>query len=214
MLDADRPETTLVHRGAGTFVAQLLHDGSTYLVLGIEHILGGIDHLLFVLGLVVIVGFEHRLFWTITAFTLAHSITLACSVLGVLALPQGPVEAVIALSILLLAVELSRGDERASLTRRAPAFVAFVFGLLHGFGFAGALRDIGLPEGQVPVSLAAFNIGVEIGQLGVVAIAWLVALALRRVDASTRARLTTLFTYALGCGAAYWAIERSLALFR
>ena len=137
-----------------------------YTKLGIEHILIGIDHLLFVLGLLLLVNGFRLLIQTITAFTLAHSITLALSALDLVHIPQAPVEAVIALSIVFLAREylmVLRGQD--SLTARYPWIVAFSFGLLHGFGFAGVLQEIGLPQQDVPLALLTFNLGVEIGQL-------------------------------------------------
>ena len=177
-----------------------------YLGIGVEHIMLGFDHVLFVLGLLFLVGFERKLVWTITAFTLAHSLTLACSVLDILRLPIAPVEAVIALSILLVTAEAC--DDRPTLTRRAPWAVAFAFGLLHGFGFAGALREIGLPEAQLGLSLFAFNLGVELGQLAIVALCLVVArLLARRSEWATKLRGPAL--YVMGIVAAYWAIERS-----
>lgn len=183
---------------------QLLRD---YVALGVEHILLGFDHLLFVLALVLLVPSPASLLWTVTAFTLAHSITLACATLELLALPSPPVEAGIALSIVLLAHELALPEhERDTLTWRAPWLVAFGFGLLHGFGFAGALAEVGLPSAHVPLALLAFNLGVELGQLGVVALV-LVALALlRRVHARGR----MLVVYGIGSLAAAWLIDRVL----
>ena len=143
-----------------------------YVVLGVEHILTGIDHLLFVAGLLFLVGFRRRLIGTITAFTLAHSITLACSAFGWITLRSPPVEASIALSILLVASEALR--ERDTLARRLPALVSFLFGLVHGLGFAGALKDIGLPQRHLPLALLCFNVGVEIGQLLMVSVAFAV----------------------------------------
>ena len=151
-----------------------------YTILGIQHILTGYDHLLFVAGLLFLVGFQRRLIGTITAFTLAHSITLACSVFGLITLRSAPVEASIALSILLVASEALR--ERDTLARRLPALVSFLFGLVHGLGFAGALKDIGLPQSHLPLALFTFNVGVEIGQLLTV----LVAFALVRLPAPQR----------------------------
>lgn len=181
---------------------------AAYLGLGVEHILLGWDHLLFVLGLVMLVGFRRRLLWTITGFTIAHSITLACSVLGLFALPQAPVEAVIALSIVLLAVEIADGDD--SLTRRIPSVVAFAFGLLHGFGFSGALSEIGLPPDQIPLALLGFNLGVEVGQ-GVAILAAFAAwqLAGRRLAGP---RATRVVAYAMGTIASFWAISRIVDL--
>ena len=138
----------------------------TYLGLGVEHILLGFDHLLFVLALLVLVRGGKRIVLTVTAFTVAHSITLVAATLGWVALPGAPVEATIALSIVFLAREIAmvwRGH--ASLTERMPWLVAFVFGLLHGLGFAGALAEIGLPQNAIPLALLCFNVGVEVGQL-------------------------------------------------
>jgi hydrogenase/urease accessory protein HupE len=138
----------------------------TYLALGIEHILLGIDHLLFVLALLILVTGWRRLVWTITAFTAAHSITLAAATLGFVRVAPGPVEAVIALSIVFVAMEIVRTRQgRPGVTESRPWIVAFAFGLLHGFGFAGALARIGLPENDIPIALLFFNVGVEAGQL-------------------------------------------------
>ncbi|HVJ20737.1 MAG TPA: HupE/UreJ family protein, partial [Polyangiaceae bacterium] len=178
--------------------------------LGVEHILGGLDHLLFVLGLVLLVGFRRQLVVTVTAFTLAHSVTLATAVLGVARVPQAPVEAVIALSILLLAVECSKRED--SLARRTPWAVALSFGLLHGFGFAGALSDVGLPSDHVTLALLCFNAGVEFGQFGVIAVAYALArLAAPRLPGVVRLERAAL--YAMGALAAFWSIERTLAAF-
>src|SRR6185369_11818000 len=141
-----------------------------YVGLGIQHILGGIDHLLFVVGLLFLVGFRRQLIGTISAFTLAHSLTLACSVFGWITLRPAPVEATIAMSIVLVACEALR--ERETLARRMPALVSFLFGLVHGLGFAGALKNIGLPQSHLPLALLSFNVGVEIGQLLMVALAF------------------------------------------
>jgi hypothetical protein len=179
-----------------------------YVVLGVEHILGGIDHLLFVAGLLFLVGFERRLIGTITAFTLAHSLTLASSVFGWIALRAAPVEAIIALSIVLVASEALRA--RDTLARRVPALVAFLFGLVHGLGFAGALRDVGLPERHLPLALLSFNVGVEIGQLVTVLVAYLVLrapLSQRWLGGMRRPAL-----YAIGVLAAYWSWLRIAAI--
>jgi len=136
----------------------------TYLALGVEHILLGIDHLLFVLGLLFLVGNWPRLIGTVTAFTLAHSLTLAAATLGWIRVPAAPVEAAIALSIVFVAAEILHARHgRAGLAARLPWVVAFMFGLLHGLGFAAALHDIGLPEHAIPLALAFFNVGVELG---------------------------------------------------
>jgi hydrogenase/urease accessory protein HupE len=179
-----------------------------YTVLGVEHILGGIDHLLFVIGLLFLVGFHRKLIGTITAFTLAHSVTLACSVLGLITLRSPPVEACIALSIVLVASEALRA--RVTLTQRLPALVAFLFGLVHGLGFAGALEEIGLPEDNLPIALVSFNVGVEIGQLMTVAAAYALMRLLARVPWHAAARRPAL--YAIGIVAAYWSWTRIAAI--
>lgn len=181
---------------------------SAYLVLGVEHILTGVDHLLFVVGLLFLVGFRRRLLWTITAFTVAHSLTLASAALGWLTLRSPPVEACIALSIVLVAAEALH--RRETLARRWPALVAFLFGLVHGLGFAGALKDIGLPENHLPVALLTFNVGVELGQLFTVALAWLLWKAASRWPALVRTR--TALLYAIGSVAAWWSIARIVAI--
>jgi hydrogenase/urease accessory protein HupE len=188
-----------------------LEVASAYLMHGIEHILFGYDHLLFVLALILIVRRGRVLLITVTAFTIAHSITLSLATLGVVHVPGPPVEATIALSILLLACEIIRSDRgQPSLTAQWPWLVAFSFGLLHGFGFASALTEIGLPPGDVPLALFAFNVGVEAGQLMFIA-AVLGALRLARwikfpVVVERHARLAT--TYSIGIMAAYWFVER------
>lgn len=186
--------------------------GAEYAVLGFDHILAGIDHLVFVLGLTLIVGGGWKLVKTITAFTIAHSITLALSTLGLVRVSQAPVEAVIALSIVFLARELlllHRGQ--SGLTARAPWLVAFVFGLLHGLGFAGALREIGLPQGDIPLALLAFNLGVEAGQLAFVAmILALLALVQRAFSTSVPKWIGQIPAYAIGTLAAFWTLERIL----
>ena len=179
-----------------------------YVVLGVQHILSGVDHLLFVVGLLFLVGFRRRLVGTITAFTLAHSLTLACSVFGWMTLRPAPVEAMIAMSILLVACEALR--DRDTLARRMPALVSFLFGLVHGLGFAGALKSIGLPQSHLPLALFTFNVGVEIGQLMTVLVAYVVV----RLPISKRwlgpARTPAL--YAVGVVAAYWSWLRIAAL--
>lgn len=177
-----------------------------YVVLGIEHILSGFDHLLFVIALLFLVGFNRQLLWTITAFTVAHSVTLALSALGWLTLRPAPVEATIALSIVLVAAEALH--QRRTLARRWPALVAFLFGLVHGLGFAGALAEIGLPANHLPVALLAFNGGVEVGQLAVVLAAYGLYRALRHGRKIELARVPAL--YVIGAIAAYWSIGRVL----
>jgi hypothetical protein len=181
---------------------------SAYTALGIEHILAGFDHLLFVLGLLFLVGFHRRLVWTITAFTLAHSVTLGLSALGWLVLSPPPVEATIALSIMLVASEAL--NKQQTLSRRWPALVALLFGLVHGLGFAGALKQIGLPENHLAVALATFNVGVELGQVLVVLAAWLVTRVVAAWPVVERARTPML--YGMGGIAAYWSIGRIVAI--
>lgn len=179
-----------------------------YTVLGVEHILTGIDHLLFVIGLLFLVGFRRRLIGTITAFTLAHSVTLACSVLGWISLRSAPVEACIALSIVLVASEALR--QRDALARRLPALVAFLFGLVHGLGFAGALREVGLPQHNIALPLLTFNLGVEIGQLLTVAAAYGLVRAIEPLRWSQATRKPAL--YVIGITAAYWSWLRIAAI--
>lgn len=184
----------------------------SYIGLGVTHILEGIDHLLFVFALLLLIRDRRRLFWAVTAFTAAHSLTLVAATLGWLSLPPPPVEALIALSIVFLAYELTLPPEaRDPLARRFPWVVAFAFGLIHGLGFAGALRDIGLPEGDIPVALFAFNVGVEVGQILFIALILVIGAALRRLYPALRqwtAWLTRGASYAIGSLAAFWVIER------
>jgi len=179
-----------------------------YTVLGVEHILSGYDHLLFVLALLFLVGFNRRLVWTITAFTAAHSVTLALAALGLLTLRPAPVEATIALSIVLVAGEALH--TRQTLARRWPALVAFLFGLVHGLGFAGALKEIGLPQNHLSVALLTFNAGVELGQLLVVGLAYLLYRALTRWARFETMRAPAL--YAIGAVAAYWSLSRIIGI--
>jgi HupE / UreJ protein len=188
----------------------------TYLVLGAEHILLGVDHLLFVLALLLLVEGTRRLIMTVTAFTVAHSVTLAAATLGFVDVPSAPVEATIALSILFVATELARhgpttGVEPGArtLTMRFPWLVAFAFGLLHGFGFAGALREVGLPEQAIPLALLFFNVGVEFGQLAfigaVLSLGWL----LRRASVQLPISSPRLAAYVIGSVSAFWVFERT-----
>jgi hydrogenase/urease accessory protein HupE len=186
-----------------------------YLIHGVEHILFGYDHLLFVFALILIVRSGRVLLLTVTAFTAAHSITLSLATLGIVRVPGPPVEATIALSILLLACEVvrkQRGQE--SLTAKWPWAVAFSFGLLHGFGFASALRDIGLPQGDIPLALFAFNVGVEIGQLVFIGVVLGALTLARRIGFSPAfgRRTLSVAAYAIGILAAFWFIERLAGL--
>ena len=182
----------------------------TYTWLGITHILMGYDHLLFVFALLLIVKNLRRLLWTITAFTLAHSITMAGATLGFVHMPQQPVEAIIALSILFLAMEIIHEKQgKAGMTSRYPWMIAFIFGLLHGFGFAGALAEIGLPQQAISLALIFFNIGVELGQLMFVATVVFLALFVRHLDYPIlMEKVEMLVVYGIGGISAFWMIER------
>lgn len=196
---------------------------TTYFRLGVEHILFGFDHLLFVLALVILVRDWRRVALTVTSFTIAHSITLAAATLGFVHVPGPPVEAAIALSIVLVAVEIVNSrNGRRSLTAKWPWLIAFCFGLLHGLGFAGALAEVGLPQHAIPVALLFFNLGVEIGQLffvvTILIAAWLaLRLASLRFHPSTvqkvSSRIDVTAAYVVGALASYWLIERTTAFF-
>ena len=181
----------------------------SYLVLGIDHILEGYDHLLFVIALVLLIGRLGAVVKAATAFTVAHSLTLIGSTLGLVGLAQAPVEALIALSIVFLAVEIVKRDpDDPSLTERKPWLVAFLFGLIHGFGFAGALREIGLPESDVPTALLTFNLGVEAGQLMIIAAVLTLIAVVSRLRPQSLRPATVVSTYAIGTIASFWLIER------
>ncbi len=204
-LTADEPSTTIL---AEPSALSVLYD---YFIIGAEHIVLGWDHLLFVIALVLLVRGPWPVVKAATAFTVAHSITLVATILGYSGLPGRPVEALIALSIIFLAVEVAavlRDPERETLTRRYPWAVAFVFGLVHGFGFAGSLADIGLPQSQLAAALFAFNVGVEAGQLLVVALTILVLKALEHAAQERQAQALRLTTYAIGTIGSFWLIER------
>lgn len=183
----------------------------TYTIIGVEHILLGIDHLLFVFALLLIVTGFRRLVGTITAFTVAHSITLVAATLGWVSVPQSPVEAVIALSILFLAVEIihvQQGQE--GLAKRSPWLIAFIFGLLHGFGFAGALSEVGIPQQSIPQALLFFNVGVELGQLMFVMAALFVGWVVKKIlskEFLNKGELT--IAYVIGSLSAFWLFERT-----
>ncbi|MCB1498031.1 MAG: HupE/UreJ family protein [Bauldia sp.] len=184
----------------------------TYLVLGVEHILLGIDHLLFVLALLLLIRNLRTLIETITAFTVAHSITLAAAALGWAVVPQPPIEAAIALSIVVVASEIVRAGRGATdLSIRFPWLIAFLFGLLHGFGFGGALRDIGLPQKDVPLALFTFNLGVEAGQLLFVAAVLAVLAAVRALVAAPLPRARMAAAYGIGAVSAFWFVQRVLS---
>lgn len=184
-----------------------------YTGLGIEHILLGFDHLLFVAALVMLVANVRMLFWTVTSFTVAHSITLALVTLGFVSVPRPPVEAFIALSIVFVAVEIVRQRQgHPSLASRKPWLVAFAFGLLHGLGFASALAEIGLPQDNIPLALLFFNVGVEIGQLTFVAALLVLARFVQRLGMPEQLRQAAIVNcYAIGGLASYWLIDRIAA---
>ena len=188
----------------------------TYFLLGVEHILSGIDHLMFVLALLLLVKGVRRVVVTVTAFTLAHSLTLAGATLGFVHMPGPPIEAVIALSIAFVASEIIHSRQgKPGLTERYPWVVAFTFGLLHGFGFAGALAEVGLPQKSIPIALLFFNVGVEIGQLLFIASVFaIIALARQikwRINVPRPTWAWAVPPYAIGSLAVFWVIQRTAA---
>ena len=212
--------TTLVHPSQPWFelsaAPSKIHVAGAYLRLGIEHIWSGLDHLLFILGLMILVKGTRRLVATVTAFTVAHSITLAGATLGFVRMPQQPIEACIALSIVFVACEIVRSRQGSQgWTERWPWIVAFTFGLLHGFGFAGALNAVGLPQTAIPVALLFFNVGVELGQLlFIAAISSVMGLArwlVRRAVIPQPTWAWRIAPYSIGGVAAFWMIQRVAA---
>jgi hydrogenase/urease accessory protein HupE len=202
-LTPSQPVTTIAAKPGRWQVAR------TYFATGIEHILTGYDHLLFVLSLVLLLNGTRRVVAAVTAFTIAHSLTLIATTLQLVSLPRAPVEAAIALSIVFLAVEIVKRQPGTSrLSERIPWIVAFLFGLLHGFGFAGALAEIGLPNGEIPTALLTFNLGVEAGQLIIVATAIAALSGLKRFKARWLRPAETVIAYAIGAVSAMWLIER------
>jgi hypothetical protein len=196
--------TAVMSGGEGGLAA-----AGTYLRLGIQHILMGIDHLLFVLGLLLIVRDRWTLLKTISAFTVAHSLTLAAATLGFASVPAQPLNAAIALSILFLGVEIVRsGRGEPSLTARKPWLVAFAFGLLHGFGFAGGLTAMGLPRAEIPEALLLFNCGVELGQLGFVALVLGLQRAFRLMEVAWPRPVAALPAFLVGVPGAFWTCQR------
>lgn len=186
-----------------------------YAAIGVEHILTGFDHLLFIAGLVMLVRGRRQLIETVTAFTVGHSVTLTLAVLDMIRVPSRPTELLIALSVFLLAVELAREPvDPPSLLRRRPWAMALLFGLLHGLGFAGALREVGLPQADVPLALFAFNLGIEIGQLTFVAALLAAGAALRALHVAWPRWTQRVPLYTMGSLAAFWCFERAAALMR
>ena len=192
--------------------ASKLEVAADYWRLGTVHILEGADHLLFVLALLLIVTGLGELVKAVTAFTVAHSITLALATLGVVHMPAAPTEAIIALSILFLATEIiHKHNGQISLTERYPWVIAFVFGLFHGLGFAGALSEIGVPQHEVPLALLMFNVGVETGQLLFIAVVVSVMALLRRLPLQAPPGSWRVAPYAIGSVAAFWTIQRVMS---
>lgn len=187
------------------------HSFFEYLMLGVEHLLTGWDHLTFVLGLLVLFGWRRRLIAAVTAFTVGHSLTLALSVLRIISLPTLLVEALIALTIVVLALEIQSGKQGP--VWRHPWTLPGALGLLHGLGFASVLFDAGLPSEEIPLALLGFNLGLEVAQLGVIAAAWLCFAAVRSALPSNWRSNRTIPAYAIGSLAAFWVIERTLAAF-
>ncbi len=186
----------------------------TYFFLGVQHILGGIDHLLFVLAVMLLVTRGKKLFLAVTAFTIGHSVTLALATLDIVRLQPSLVEFLIAMSIVLMAYEAARRWRgKSGLTLEYPWVVTFLFGLLHGFGFAGALREIGLPQADIPAALLFFNVGVEAGQLLFIgAVVLLISLPFLK-NIHTKATPMLLASYAIGIVAVFWTLQRAAPLF-
>ena len=205
ILDASRPELVVLA------TEQRAHSFVEYLALGVEHLLSGWDHLTFVLGLMVLFGWDRRLIAAVTAFTIGHSLTLALSVLGLLSVPQALVEALIALTIVVLALEIQSGKH--GVVWRHPWTLPGGLGLLHGLGFASVLFDAGLPKDEIPLALLGFNLGLEVGQLGVIAVAAAVSRLLGRFVPERMQTNKLVIAYAIGSLAAFWVIERTLTMF-
>jgi hydrogenase/urease accessory protein HupE len=202
------PQTTIPIRPGGWSVA------GTYLQLGVQHILTGIDHLLFVLALLLITRGGWKMVKTVTAFTLSHSVTLTAATLGYVHVPQRPVEAIIALSIVFVAAEIVRGRQgRPGIAARAPWVVAFSFGLLHGLGFAGGLAEAGLPVGHIPLALLFFSLGVEVGHFLFIGVVLSLMALWRRLLPRLAPRLPAWVElvppYAIGTLAMFWVIQRT-----
>jgi HupE / UreJ protein len=207
---------TLVHPSQAwvtiTGAPGLFSVAGSYTLLGVEHIGFGIDHLLFVLALLIITNGTIPLLKTVTAFTVAHSITLALATLGFVQVPSEPVEATIALSIVFVAFEIIRRREGENgITSRAPWIVAFIFGLLHGFGFAGALSEVGLPQNHIPAALFFFNVGVELGQIAFITVVLTLIAVVRRIPLRLPRWAELIPPYAIGSIAMFWVIQRVTA---
>lgn len=205
ILDRSTPELTVVAQ------VDESHSFFEYLMLGVGHLLTGWDHLTFVLGLLVLFGWHRRLIAAVTAFTAGHSLTLALSVLGIVSLPAALVEGSIALTIVVLALEIQSGKQGP--VWKHPWILPGALGLLHGLGFASVLFDAGLPSKEIPLALLGFNLGLEVAQLGVIAVAWMSFKAIRSALPSTWRSSRTIPAYLIGSLAAFWFIERVFAAF-
>ena len=205
-LTPDFPEVVV------TAASSAVDTARTYFLLGVQHIMLGLDHLLFVLALLLLIPEPRMLVATITAFTVAHSVTLAFAALGLAAAPQAPIEALVALSIAFVAAEIVRKQRgHADIAGRYPWLIAFIFGLLHGFGFGGALREIGLPQKDVPLALLTFNLGVEAGQLIFVVLALAAIASLRMLLAFSAEQPRLVTAYLVGSLSAAWFVQRIIA---
>jgi hypothetical protein len=205
ILDTRRPQLTIARQ------EEAPHSFFEYLALGVEHLLTGWDHLTFVLGLLILFGWHRRLIAAVTAFTVGHSLTLALSVLGIVSVPMALVEALIALTIVVLALEIQSGQHGP--VWKHPWTLPGALGLLHGLGFASVLFDAGLPTDEIPLALLGFNLGLEVGQLGVIAAAALIFAVVRRALPAGWERNRTVPAYVIGSLAAFWVIERTFAAF-
>jgi hydrogenase/urease accessory protein HupE len=205
ILDAGTPSFTL------QTPEERSHSFLEYLMLGVEHLLTGWDHMTFLIGLLVLFGWRRRLIAAVTAFTIGHSITLALSVLRIIAVPQMLVEALIAWTIVILALEIYSG--RRGPVWKHPWMLPGALGLLHGLGFASVLFEAGLPADEVPLALFGFNLGLEVGQLGFIAVAWLCFKAIRSALPLDWKGKRAIPAYVIGSLAAFWVIERTLAMF-
>lgn len=205
LLSAEHPQLLIPPRTPALTVAR------GYLALGVDHLLFGFDHVLFILGLLLLVDGRRKLLWTITSFTAGHSVTLALATLGFVRVPSAPVEAAIAFTILFLAAEIVQTEDRPdALVRRRPWVMAGSFGLLHGLGFAGALSEVGLPPEEIPLALLSFNVGIEIGQLMIAAVAIALWAAMERAQLRPPAPFRRLVpAYAIGALAGYWFLQRT-----
>ena len=208
VLRGDAPEFTLPQRSGYLDVMR------SYLALGFDHILSGLDHLLFLLGLVLLVHGWRLLLETVTAFTLGHSVTLSLAALGIVHIPTRPVEALIAVTIFVVAVEVARDARGHTLgVGRVPWAMAFGFGLLHGLGFAGALAQVGLPDHEIPLALLSFNCGIELGQVVFIVLVLAAREMLRKLPASWLSAGEMIPAYAIGSLSAFWIFQRSAAIF-